>query len=69
MSEAARRTFACPAASGVVDGVDLALLDRDDEDQRRILIEAEHPELKEALAMAFFVAGEQLSAAAHKRCA
>ncbi|MGA3221783.1 MAG: DUF1841 family protein [Acidimicrobiales bacterium] len=49
MSEAARREFACPPASGVVDDIDLALLDRDDEDQRRILIEAEHPELKQAL--------------------
>jgi hypothetical protein len=49
MSEAARKAFACPSASGVLDDIDLALLDRDDEDQRRILIEAEHPELREAL--------------------
>jgi len=33
----------------VLDEIDLVLLDRDDEDQRRILIEAEHPELKQAL--------------------
>lgn len=49
MSEAARKEFACPTASGVVDDIDLGLLDRDDEDQRRIIIEAEHPELKQAL--------------------
>jgi hypothetical protein len=49
MSEAARKAFACPSASGVVDDTDLAFLDRDNEDQRRILIEAEHPELKEVL--------------------
>ena len=33
----------------MVDDIELAFLDRNDEDQRRILIEAEHPELKEAL--------------------
>jgi hypothetical protein len=49
MSEAARKAFACPAGSGVLDDIDLAFLDRDDEDERRILIEAEHPELKKAL--------------------
>ena len=49
MSEGDRKTFACPPASGVVDGIDLALLDPTDEDERRILIEAEHPELKQAL--------------------
>lgn len=38
-----------PAAVGTWDGIDLALLDRGDEDDRRILIEAEHPELHEAL--------------------
>ncbi|HTW06986.1 MAG TPA: hypothetical protein VME46_05740 [Acidimicrobiales bacterium] len=49
MSQSARKKFACPPGSGVLDEIDLALLDRDDEDQRRILIEAEHPELKQAL--------------------
>ena len=49
MSEAARKEFACPSGSGALDDIDLALLDRDDEDQRRILIKAEHPELKKAL--------------------
>jgi hypothetical protein len=49
MSEGDRKTFACPPAFGEVDGIDLALLDPADEDDRRILIEAEHPELKQAL--------------------
>ena len=49
MSEAARKAFACPPVSGVLDDIDLALVDRDDEEERRILIEAEHPELKKAL--------------------
>ena len=49
MSEGERKTFACPAGSGEVDGIDLALLDPADEDERRILIEAEHPELRQAL--------------------
>jgi hypothetical protein len=34
---------------GEVDGIDLAFLDPGDEDHRRALIEAEHPEMKEAL--------------------
>ncbi|HXQ18089.1 MAG TPA: DUF1841 family protein [Acidimicrobiales bacterium] len=50
MSEGDRKIFACPAASGEVDGIDLAFLDPADEDERRILIEVEHPELKQALA-------------------
>ena len=49
MSEAARKAFACPPATAVVDDIDLALLDPNDEDQRMLLIEAEHPKLKEAL--------------------
>jgi Domain of unknown function (DUF1841) len=49
MSEAARKAFACPPAAGVVDDIDLARLDPNDEDQRRLLVEAEHPDLKQAL--------------------
>jgi hypothetical protein len=49
MSEADRRAFACPPASGEVDGIDLGLLDPADEDERKILIEAEHPDLRQAL--------------------
>lgn len=35
--------------SGTVDGIDLALLDPADPDERRLLIEAEHPMLRQAL--------------------
>jgi hypothetical protein len=47
--EEERRAFAVPPATGEVDGIDLALLDPSDPDERRLLIEAEHPELREAL--------------------
>jgi hypothetical protein len=46
---AARRSFATPPASGLFDGIELSDLDPDDPDDRRILIEAEHPQLHEAL--------------------
>jgi hypothetical protein len=49
MTEADRRHFACPPATGEINGIDLALLDPDGEDERRILIETEHPELLKAL--------------------
>jgi hypothetical protein len=48
-SEEERRAFAVPPATGEVDGIDLALLDPSDPDERRLLIEAEHPELRDAL--------------------
>ena len=35
--------------TGIVDGIDLSLLDPGDEDDRRLLIEADHPELHKAL--------------------
>lgn len=38
-----------PPAVGVLDDLDLRLLDPGDEDQRRLLIVAEHPELQAAL--------------------
>jgi hypothetical protein len=38
-----RKAWALPAATGSYQGLDLSLLDRDDEDERRYLIEAEHP--------------------------
>ncbi len=44
-----RRSFAVPRATGEFDGVDLAYLDPNDEDDRRMLILAEHPELHRAL--------------------
>ncbi len=49
MSASERRDFAVPPATGAYDDIDLGLLDRDNEDDRRILIEAEHPELHHAL--------------------
>jgi len=45
----ARRAFAVPPARGVFGEIDLALLDPADRDERRILIEAEHPEFADAL--------------------
>jgi len=45
----ARRAFALPPARGVFGEIDLALLDPADRDERRILIEGEHPEFADAL--------------------
>jgi hypothetical protein len=42
MDDEARRAFAVPPASGEFDGIDLALLDPSDPDERRMLIIAEH---------------------------
>jgi hypothetical protein len=50
VSDEERRAFAVPLAEGEYDEVDLSLLDRDDEDDRRLLIQAEHPEFQPALA-------------------
>jgi hypothetical protein len=47
--EAERRRFAVPPARGALDDIDLSLLDPADPDERRLLIEAEHPELRDAL--------------------
>lgn len=49
MGRTERREFAVPPATGEFDGIDLSLLNRDDPDERRILIQAEHPELADAL--------------------
>jgi hypothetical protein len=43
------RSWALPVATGSYRGLDVALLDRDDEDDRRCLIEAEHPWFADAL--------------------
>ena len=48
-SESERRQFACPPASGRYEGIELEYLDPADPDERRILLEAEHPELHRAL--------------------
>ena len=45
----ARLAFAATAAHGSFDDIDLGLLDPADEDQRALLIRAEHPELAEAI--------------------
>ena len=50
MSDDERQAFAVPFAEGEYDEIELSLLDRDDEDDRRLLIQAEHPELHQALA-------------------
>jgi hypothetical protein len=44
-----RRSWALPSAHGTYRGLDLELLDLDDEDNRGLLIEARHPEFAEAL--------------------
>ena len=49
MSDEERHAFALPLAEGEFDGIDLSLLDRDDEDDRRLLIHADHPEFRRAL--------------------
>ena len=46
---AARRAFACPPIHGRVRGIDAADLDPADPDERRLLIEAEHPEMLAAI--------------------
>lgn len=45
----ARRAWLMPAASSVLDGIDLSLLDLTDEGDRQVLLLAEHPELAEAI--------------------
>lgn len=44
-----RRLFAVAPQSGEFDGIELSLLDADDEDDRTILILAEHPEFHAAI--------------------
>ena len=44
-----RRSWAAPPGHGTYQGLDLELLDPDDEDERTFLLEAQHPELEEAL--------------------
>jgi len=45
-----RRSWAVPPGHGTYRELDLELLDPDDEDERGFLLEAQHPELEEALA-------------------
>ena len=44
-----RRSWAVPPGHGTYQGLDLERLDRDDEDQRMFLLEAQHLEFEEAL--------------------
>jgi hypothetical protein len=48
-SEEARRHFVCPPARGGYREIELEYLDPADADERRILLEVEHPELHRAL--------------------
>ena len=45
----ARHAFACPSREGESDGINMALLDPARPDNRRFLIQAEHPELQDAV--------------------
>jgi hypothetical protein len=47
--DAARRAFAVPATRGSFREIDLSLLDPEDPADRCLLIEAEHPQLVDAL--------------------
>lgn len=49
MTDDERHRFAAPPATGELDGIDLGFLNPDDEDDRRTLILAEHPELHAAI--------------------
>src|SRR5437899_2308973 len=49
MTDDERHRFAVPPATGDLDDIDLAFLNPDDEEDRRILILAEHPELHAAI--------------------
>ena len=44
-----RRLVAAPALSGQFDGIELGFLDPDDEDDRTVMVLAEHPELRSAI--------------------
>jgi Domain of unknown function (DUF1841) len=44
-----RRSWAAPPGHGIFKGLDLDLLDQDDEDERTFLLEAQHPEMQAAL--------------------
>jgi hypothetical protein len=48
--EAERRAWVLPPRSGLLDDIELAYLDPADEDERELLILAEHPDLQRAIA-------------------
>ncbi len=49
VSDNERRLFAVPTLQGQFDGIELSLLDPDDEHDLTILVLAEHPELRSAI--------------------
>jgi hypothetical protein len=49
MDELERRQWVVPRTRGWMHGIDLALLDPTDADERGLLIQAEHPELQQAI--------------------
>lgn len=57
MDATRRRDWVLPARTGVFDGLELVHLDRDDPDERRVLILAEHPELADAVGAGIEVEG------------
>jgi hypothetical protein len=66
--EADRRAFTTPPRSGLYGEIDLALLDPDDRDSRRILLEAEHSDLIAAIErdeQVVTVAGEKIDPRLH----
>jgi hypothetical protein len=54
-----RRSWAMPAGHGTFRGLDLELLDPGDEDRLMLLIEAQHPELTDALRTGGVFAGDR----------
>jgi hypothetical protein len=68
MSDSERRDFVAPPTSAEFNGIDLALLDPADPDERRILILAEHPDLAAAIDAGrseIHIEGETMSPAMH----
>lgn len=67
MDDDQRLEWVLPARTGEFRGLELAHLDREDPDERRILIEAEHPEYAEALEAGdeILVDGQPMNPALH----
>lgn len=66
--DADRKDFAAPHRTGRYAGLDLQHLDPDDDDDRRLLIESEHPEYWDALeddSTVVDAAGEEISPHIH----
>lgn len=66
--ESERRAWVMPAASALYDGINLELLDPNDEDDRHLLLLVEHPELQAAIegdVQQIELAGQPLSPQLH----